>query len=67
MTIPKNPAATNVTFTVEATSTLADPLSWSSGSLIIEADTSTQLIVRDHIPVSSGQPRFMRVRVTLPP
>lgn len=67
MTIPKNPAATNVTFTVEATSTLADPLSWSSGNLIIEADTSTQLIVRDHIPVSSGQPRFMRVRVTLPP
>ena len=67
MNIPKNPAATNVTFTVEATSTLADPLSWSSGSLIIEADTSTQLIVRDHIPVSSGQPRFMRVRVTLPP
>jgi hypothetical protein len=65
MTIPKNPAATNVTFTVEATSTLADPLSWSSGSLIIEADTSTQLIVRDHIPVGSGQPRFMRVRVSL--
>jgi regulation of enolase protein 1 (concanavalin A-like superfamily) len=65
MTIPKNPAATNVTFLVEATSTLADPLSWSSGSLIIEADTSTQLIVRDHIPVGSGQPRFMRVRVSL--
>lgn len=63
--VPKNPAATDVTFTVEATADLADPLSWSSDGLIIESETSTQLIVRDTVPMSSGQ-RFMRVRVVRP-
>ncbi len=63
---PKNPAATDVTFTVEATSTLADPLSWSSAGLIIETNTATQLIVRDSVPVGPGIKRFMRVRVARP-
>lgn len=64
MTVPKNPGATDVTFIPEATSDLANPASWSSLGLIIETDSSTQLIVRDHVPMVGGQRRFMRVRVS---
>lgn len=63
ISLPKNPAATDVTFTVEATSNLTNPLSWSSTGLIIETNTSTQLIVRDNVPAGPGVQRFMRVRV----
>jgi Calx-beta domain/PKD domain len=63
ITVPKNPAATDVTFTVEASS---DLVNWSSAGLIIEANTSTQLRVRDNIPFATGIRRFMRVKVTRP-
>jgi hypothetical protein len=66
LSIPKNPAATDVTFTVEATSDLSNPLSWSSTGLIIESNTSTQLIVRDNVPSGPGVQRFMRVKVIRP-
>ena len=61
---PKNPLATDVTFTVEATSNLADPASWSSAGLVIEIDNSTTLQVRDNVPEDSSTRRFMRVKVT---
>jgi hypothetical protein len=61
LAIPKNPAATDVTFTVEASS---DLLNWSSAGLVIETNTSNQLVVRDNVAVTSGVKRFMRVRVT---
>jgi hypothetical protein len=60
ISIPKNPAATDVTFTVEACSDMA---SWSSAGLIIEVNTPTQLTVRDNIPISASQKRFMHVKV----
>ena len=63
MSVPKNPAATDVTFTVEATSDLTNPLSWTSAGLVIETNTSTQLIVRDNVAAGPGVQRFMRVRV----
>lgn len=66
LSIPKNPAATDVTFTVEATSDLSNPLSWSSAGLIIESNTSTQLTVRDNVPSDPSVRRFMRVKVTRP-
>lgn len=66
LSIPKNPAATDVSFTVEATSDLANPLSWTSAGLVIETNTSTQLIVRDNVPAGPGIQRFMRVRVERP-
>ena len=65
-TTPQNPAATDVTFTVEATSDLSNPLSWSRAGLIIESNTSTQLIVRDNVPSGPGVQRFMRVKVIRP-
>jgi regulation of enolase protein 1 (concanavalin A-like superfamily) len=66
MSVPKNPAATDVVFTAEATSDISNPLSWSSAGLIIETNTSTQLIVRDSVPAGPGTQRFMRVRVERP-
>ncbi|MDZ4405261.1 Calx-beta domain-containing protein [Prosthecobacter sp.] len=64
LSISKNPAATDVLFEVQATGNLADPLSWSSAGLVIEEDTPTTLRVRDVVPASAGQSRFMRVKVT---
>ncbi|MEQ1748466.1 MAG: Calx-beta domain-containing protein [Prosthecobacter sp.] len=64
ISIPKNLAATDVTFTVEATSDLANPLSWSSAGLVIEVNNSTTLQVRDNVPAGPGVQRFMRVKVT---
>lgn len=61
LSIPKNPAATDVTFIVEASSDLQN---WSSAGLIVELNTSNQLVVRDNIAVTNGVQRFMRVRVT---
>jgi Calx-beta domain/PKD domain len=63
LSIPKNPAATDVTFTVEASS---DLVNWSSAGLIIEANTSTLFRVRDNIPFATGVRRFLRVRVERP-
>lgn len=64
VTLPKNPAATDVVFTVEATSNLNDPLSWSSAGIHILENTGTLLRARDSVPVSATTFRFMRVRVT---
>jgi hypothetical protein len=61
LSVPKNPAATDVTFIVEASSDLKN---WSSDGLIIETNTSNQLVVRDTVAVGNGVQRFMRVRVT---
>jgi hypothetical protein len=66
ISIPKNPAATDITFTVEATSDLSNPLSWSSAGLTIESNTSTQLTVRDSVPSGPSVRRFMRVKVSRP-
>jgi hypothetical protein len=61
LTILKNPAATDLTYTVETTGDLSDSGSWSDTHALIEEDSPTQLIVRDTI---SGPRRFIRLRVT---
>jgi len=66
LTVPKNPAATDVIYEVQATGDLASPGSWSSAGLVVEANTASTLRVRDNVPVGSGQPRFMRVKITHP-
>ena len=66
LTVPKNPAATDVTYTVEATSNLANVSSWSSSGLVVEVNNSTTLRVRDNVAVAPGVQRFLRVKVTRP-
>jgi regulation of enolase protein 1 (concanavalin A-like superfamily) len=63
ITVPKNPAAVDMRYAVQATSDLGDPSSWTNEGLIIELDTPTALRVRDYVPMTSGGRRFMRVRV----
>ncbi len=65
--VPKNGADGSLIYTVEASTTLAGEGSWSSDGLVVELDTPAFLRVRDHVPMSSGIPRFMRARVALPP
>lgn len=67
ISIPKNPEATNMRFEAQATSDLGSLPSWTSDGLVIEADTPTLLRVRDHVPLSDGGRRFMRVRVWMEP
>jgi len=65
LTVPKNPDAMGIIYTVEATSDLTNPLSWSSAGLIVEEDSAATLSVRDNVPSAPGVRRFMRLRVTL--
>ncbi len=62
MTIPKNPAATNLSYIVEVCENLA-AANWSAVPTVIESETATQLIVRDSVPMSAAPHRFMRLRV----
>ena len=64
LTVPKNPNATGITYSVQATSNLLDPDSWTSAGLIVEEDSPTVLRVRDSVPVAPGASRFLRARVT---
>lgn len=64
ISVPKNPDATDVTFTVQASNDPGEPMSWSSDGLVTEVNTSTQLRVRDHVPLGSQRHRFMRVKVS---
>lgn len=58
LTVLKNPAATDLTYTVETT---ADPATWSAADTFIEEETATTLIVRDTL---AGPRRFIRLRVS---
>jgi hypothetical protein len=61
MNIQRNPAATDVTYSVETAGDLAGPGSWSSANTFIEEETPSLLVVRDTL---SGPQRFIRLRVT---
>ncbi len=67
LTTAKNPAATGVTYSVEATGDLADPNSWSSAGVVVEVNSATTLSARDGVPMDGGAAkRFMRLRVSVP-
>lgn len=61
VTVRRNPAATDVTVTVEGGSELT---SWSDNGFVTLTDTPTELIVRDSIPMNTGARRFLRVKAT---
>lgn len=61
LSIIRNPAATDITLTVEVSS---DLITWTTVPTVIETNTSTSLIVRDTVPMTSAAKRFMRLKVT---
>lgn len=64
LSVAKNPAATDVQFTVQVNGNLANPAGWNSAETVIEENTATTLIVRDTVP---GPSRFIRLEVTRTP
>jgi hypothetical protein len=62
VTIAKQPG---VTYIVQSTGSLDAPL-WSASTTTTLVDNPTTLTVRDNVPVSSGENRFLRVRVAAP-
>jgi len=61
LTIPRNPAASDLIFTVQTTSDPSDPYAWTDNDTVIEENTPTQLVVRDTL---AGPRRFIRLRVS---
>jgi kumamolisin len=66
LTAPKNPAATDVTYSVEVTGDLLTPTSWTTSGTTIDQNTSTLLQVHDNTPIGSVPERFIHLRVTVP-
>ena len=66
MTVTKNPAATDVTLSIQATTTPGDASSWSASGVTIDQNTSTLLKAHDNTPMSTAPSGFMRVQVTQP-
>ena len=62
VTITKQP---DITYVVQSTGALGSA-TWSAATTTIVTDNATTLTVRDTVPVSSGENRFMRVRVVAP-
>jgi hypothetical protein len=62
LTLPKNPAATNLTYTVEVASDLTNG-PWTSNGTTVESNTSTGLRVRDDSGSTSSALRFIRLKV----
>ncbi len=66
LTTQKNPAATDVTYNVEAKDDLINGTVWSSATTTILQNTSTVLQVRDNTPITNAPHRFMRLQITRP-
>ena len=66
LSVPKNPAATDITFSIQVNDNLANAAAWTTSGATILQDTPTLLEARDDIPVASAPQRFIRLRVTRP-
>jgi regulation of enolase protein 1 (concanavalin A-like superfamily) len=67
LTLPKNPAATDLQYEVQAITNLTLSANfWSSNGLVIETNSATTLRVRDGSPMTAPGQRFFRVRVNQP-
>ena len=62
ITFPKDPAATDVTTTVQSSITLGAG-SWGNTGFIIESETTTGITVRETTPIGTTQKRFYRANV----
>jgi glucuronoarabinoxylan endo-1,4-beta-xylanase len=64
--VKKNPAATDVTLTVQASSDISNSANWSGNNVTIDQNTSTLLQAHDTTPISAAPSAFMRVMVSQP-
>ena len=64
LTLPKNPAATDVIFSVEVTADLLSP--WTTDGVTVDQNTPTLLQAHGNIPVNSAAAGFIRLQVARP-
>jgi mannan endo-1,4-beta-mannosidase len=60
LSIPRNPLATDVTFTVEVTGNLADPAAWTTLETRVLPSPPEMLVVQD---TGTGTSRFIRLKI----
>ena len=65
LTVTRNAAATDITFSIEVTGDITAAASWSSAGTTVETNTGTQLRARDNTPMGTA-PRDIRLKVTKP-
>ena len=53
LTVPKNPNATDITYAVQVTGDLTNPISWTTSGTTIIQNTSTTLQVEDNTPLAA--------------
>ena len=63
LTIQKRTTATGITLIAE---TCGDLATWNSSNTVIVSETASTLVVRDAVPVSESNSRFIRLKVTQP-
>ena len=66
LSVPKNPAASNLSYLIEVCGDLAQG-DWSTEQTTIERNDDKTLTVRDNIPKSEAAHRFIRLRVVVAP
>jgi autotransporter-associated beta strand protein len=66
LTVTKNPAATDVTLTIQASSDITNPANWSSSGTTIDQNTPSLLQAHDNTPMSAAPCEFMRLMITQP-
>jgi hypothetical protein len=64
ITVPKNPAASDVVFQIEATASLQSP--WTTNGIIVDQNTPALLQAHESISVNSSSNGFMRLKVVDP-
>ena len=64
LTVPKNQNATDITYTVQVTSDLTAPASWTASGTTVDQNTASVLQVQDNTPVGSVPKRFIRLQVS---
>ena len=66
LSVQKNPAATDVTFSVQVNDDLTNAAGWSSVNTTLLQNTPTLLEVRDNTPITGTPARYIRLQVTRP-
>ena len=66
VTIPRNPAATDLTLRLEASDTLL-PAVWTTSGIVVEEDSPTCLQVRHNVPLPQAAGWFLRLQAILNP